>query len=143
MRATWTKVKLCEQLKTLMDHSSPLLLAILFSFPPRPQAPSLLHQLIVQSILVYYDSARLMQNLILLLFFFSLHFSLVLGAVFISLSFQIVFISFCFYFIFDFQFKFIFISFYFYVIFYFQIKFTFISFHFNFSFWFSMNKHSI
>ena len=50
----------------------------------------------MQSILVYYDSARLMQNLILLLFFFSLHFSLVLGAVFISLSFQFVFVSFYF-----------------------------------------------
>ena len=67
----------------------------------------------MQSILVYYDSARLMQNLILLLFFFSLHFSLLLGAVFTSLSFQFVFISFYFHFIFDFQFKYIFISFYF------------------------------
>ena len=87
------------------------------------------YQLIVQSILVYYDSARLMQNLILLLFLFSLRFSLLLGAVFISLSFQFVFISFYFHLIFDFQFKYIFISFYFYVIFDFQFKFTFISFY--------------
>lgn len=86
-------------------------LAILLSCPPRPQAPSLLHQLIVQSILVYYDSAWLLQNLILLLFFFSLHFSLLLGAVFILLSFNSIFILFLifnfslflFHFIFDFQ----------------------------------------
>ena len=38
--------------------------------PASPPGPSLLHQL--QSILVYYDSARLMQNLILLLFYFIL-----------------------------------------------------------------------
>ena len=47
----------------------------------------------VQSILVYYDSTRLMKNLSLLLFF-SLHFSLLLGAVFISLSLKFIFILF-------------------------------------------------
>ena len=36
--------------------------------------------------------SKINENLILLLFFFSLHFSLLLGAVFISLSFQFVFI---------------------------------------------------
>ena len=42
----------------------------------------------------YYDGARLMQNLILLLFLFSLHFALLLGAVFITISFKFIFISF-------------------------------------------------
>ena len=41
----------------------------------------------LHTVIVYYDSARLMQNLILLLFFFSLHFALLLGAVFITISF--------------------------------------------------------
>ena len=48
----------------------------------------------LHTVIVYYDSARLMQNLILLLFFFSLHFASLLGAVFITISFKFIFISF-------------------------------------------------
>ena len=46
----------------------------------------------MQRILAYYDSAKLMQNFILLLVFFSLHFALLLGAVFITISFKLIFI---------------------------------------------------
>ena len=46
------------------------------------------------TVIVYYDSDRLLQSLILLLFFFSLHFALLLGAVFITISFKFIFISF-------------------------------------------------
>ena len=62
----------------------------------------------MQSILVYYDSTRLLKNLILLLFFFSLHFSLLFGSVFISLSLKFIFILFL-----IFNLSLFFISFYF------------------------------
>ena len=111
----WTYRLLIKPPATVHDNLWKILLvSSLTSCSVRPLFQEQLENLIflvamcVQSVLVYYESARLMQNFIFLFFviFFTFGFCL------LSLSFKFIFVSFYFYFIFDFQLKFIFNSFY-------------------------------